>query len=332
MVTHQQSAEALREELQVWIDREVERLGTSEAVDMGHRVEFHWPPRPVSLDYHVHGDQFVDAVIADFDGEPFTVRFAHTSQGVFGRVERLWHEAKGESRAAVLTSLRNAAQPLFSRQRQIATLLGMPGRYCGSISELKPLDLIKLLFAANRDIGREAAVVIETHASTHLFGPCLIEILKNRTHPYRRAAHWQVLDLFEDLPSFCGTVDVQREAVLAVRNLILDATDDICRAIYKAGVVLGGHICTEDAAAALLECFDSSDRIGRRAAYHASFHLAEWLPAWRDRIVTKLQLAAESDPEPTLVIYCRHMARDVANEDIDHVADPVFEDERSAID
>lgn len=51
-----------------------------------------------------------------------------------------------------------------------------------------------------------------------------------------------------------------------------DSQDDIARTIYKAGVVLGGHLCTEEAADALLEIAFVQLRGGplKRLARHVS--------------------------------------------------------------
>lgn len=320
------TAETVRDEIIRYIEAECKRYGSTEAVRPGHRVPFEWPPAPVSFDYHVSGTQFQTPVTIQIDGEDFDAQIAETPHGVFGRIEHLWNEARGDSVDAVLEKLKSEAWPLLFRQRQISILLGQKNRFLGSIDALGPGDLLKLLFAPDRDIAHEAMMAIDRSASSHLYGPALIAILNDKTHPYRRSAQWYVLDLFEDLPSYCSG-QLESDAIQAMRALIWDAKDDFARTTYKAGVVLGGHVCTDEAATALLDCFHSPSKIGRRAAYHASFHLAEWCPERREMIAEKLRIAINEEIEPILKEYCTSMARDVANADPDHVADPIFPEE-----
>ncbi|MFX8988315.1 hypothetical protein ABTN23_19740, partial [Acinetobacter baumannii] len=70
----------------------------------------------------------------------------------------------------------------------------------------------------------------------------LLEILRDREHPMRRIAQWCVLDLFEDLPSYFPDDEGQKQAVDAMSGLLWDAEDDYARTVFKAGVVLGGHV------------------------------------------------------------------------------------------
>jgi len=97
--------------------------------------------------------------------------------------------------------------------------------------------------------------------------------------------------------------------------------------VYKAGVVLGGHVCDDPAAAALFHCFHAPSRIGRRSAYHASFHLAEWRPDLRSQVLERLRQAALTDPEPLLAIFADKLADDVDRGEVDHVMEPMFPDE-----
>lgn len=321
------TAEDLRLELRAYMQAEAQRYRTSVAADPGPCIRFHWPPRGIASEHHVHGSDFVIEDQMEIHGEVFQVCFADTPYGMFGRIEGLWNEAKGATREEIKASLAQAAEPYLARGKQIAELLGTAGRFVGSLESLQPIQMLRLLYARDRDIAREAMTSIETHASLHVFGLALIEILRDRTHPYRRSAQWCVLDLFEDLPSFCTTEDDQLEAIRAIRDLIWDAEDDIVRTIYKAGVVLGGHIPNPEAGDALLECFEAPSKFGRRAVYHASFHLAEWMPHRRAEIVEALRSRIPAESEAVLKLYLESMARDVQREDHDHIADPLFSEE-----
>lgn len=309
------------------VERAVAVAGSTEAVKPPHRVRFHWPPHPISADYHVLASEWTGRAEVSIDGEAFEVKIARTPYGVFGRCDRLWHEAKGQSIQDVLKALVKGAEPLVVRQRAIGAAIGRDGRYSGSIRDLAPEELVALLYCEDRDAGIEAGTQIETHASTRIFGPALVEILRDRRHPMRAAAHWVVLDLFEDLPSFFPTLEEQRPAVDAIRRLVIEATHDYARATYKAGVVLGGHICTHEAADALMECLASAGPIGRRAAIHGCFHLAEWLPERKESVVASLERVASADPEPLLRDYAAGIAKDVASGAVDHVVEPMFPNE-----
>lgn len=327
MITQHEEALRIRDQLAAYVASEVARYGTTTALAASPRVRFAWPPPRVSQDFHVTGDQFTEQSEVVLDGERMPVLVATTRYGVFGKVQGLWYEGRAETLGELLTQLQVLAQPLIFRQHLIAQLLGHPSRFRGAISELAPLDLLKLFYSPDRDISHEAAIAVETHASSHVFGESLVFIVRDRTHPHRRAAQWAALDLWEDLPSFVTHESLASSAVEAIRDLLWDAEDDFARTIYKAGVVLGGHICTEEAALALLSCFDAPSRIGRRAVYHASFHLAEWLPDFRAKIVTELRRRVQIEPEPVLREYAERMASDIASEAPDHIADPLFDGE-----
>ena len=60
---------------------------------------------------------------------------------------------------------------------------------------------------------------------------------------------------------------------------------------------------------------------------HASFHLCEWMPTRKEQVAETLAAAAQSDPEPMLREYCKGLIRDIENERIDHIAEPIFADE-----
>ena len=103
------TAETVRDEIIRYIEAECKRYGSTEAVRPGHRVPFEWPPAPVSFDYHVSGTQFQTPVTIQIDGEDFDAQIAETPHGVFGRIEHLWNEARGDSVDAVLEKLKSEA-------------------------------------------------------------------------------------------------------------------------------------------------------------------------------------------------------------------------------
>jgi hypothetical protein len=135
------------------------------------------------------------------------------------------------------------------------------------------------------------------------------------------------LDLFEDLSCFAKGEDDWMAAVESIKSLIWDAEDDYARTIFKAGVVLGGHMPYLHGARALVECLKAPSRIGRRSAIHGMYHLAEWAPEHRDNILERLQEVSASDPEPTLRQYATAMGQDVARADTIHVEDVWFPEE-----
>jgi len=310
------------------VQRALSRVEPSAALPIGHRIPFHWPPHLLSGDYHIAPhDWSGNASFQDMD-ETFAVELAHNSAGVFGRTVDLWNEAKGASAEEVVELLKLGAQPLLNRQRAASEALGLTSRLTAPIPELEPHQWLCLLLCQDRDVAHDAMTLIEAHASEVPFGRALILLLRDRRHPYRRVAHWCVLDMFEDLPSLCPTSTLQTEAVVAIRDLIWDAEDDYGRAVYKAGVVLGGHICTAESAEVLFECVKAPSKIGRRSALHALFHVAEWMPELRERAVATLHQAAEADPDPMLRQYAACMAADVEAGGIDHVSEPMFPEEQ----
>jgi len=322
-----EAAYALANDLRRSIDHAVASMDLSRPCKPGHRVAFHWPPHhPVSYEFHVATTDWKETASFEAHGETFLVQVAKTEHGVFGRSEELWHEVRASSVEAMLEKLCEEVEPLFARQQAIARSLGLPGRFKGHIRDLSPLDLLNLLFCDDRDAGHDAMTEIETHASTGLFLPSLLEILHDRTHPMRRSAQWFVLDLFEDLPSFASTDEEEARAVKAMADLLWDAEDDHCRAIYKAGVVLGGHVSGKLGGPALLGMLSAPSRIGRRAAMHGLYHTVEWNPDLKDVVVWALSGAANNDPEPVLRRYATDMAHDISL-GADHVPDPVFAEE-----
>jgi len=320
-----ETAQSIAEELERFIDEAVKaRGGATTPVKPTHRVPFTWPPHAVSADYHVMAHDWHGKAQFEAHGEVFEVQVARTPLGVFGRSEKLWHEARGESLEEMLDVLRDAAEPLFKRQFAIAEVLGLPGRFEGRLQDLRPAELVKLLYCPDRDVSNEARIMMETEASLGIFSLALIAILRDQRHPHRRSAQWCVLDMFEDLPSFCPTPELQQQAVDAIKELMWSAEDDYARTIYKAGVVLGGHICTEAAADALIECVNAPSIIGRRSAIHAALHLAEWMPSRKGQVLTKLRNRASIETEPLLKEFTAAMVRDVEQGAVEHMTEPVF--------
>ncbi len=319
----------IREELNAFVERSVAANGGStKAIRPSHRVKFHWPPHPVSYSFHVLASDWTGRTSFQAHGETFDVRVAKTPFGVFGRCEEIWHEERGDTEEEMLRCLRASSEPLFQRQLATNRALERAGRFTGHMRELAPVDLLKLFYCEDRDVADEAHTVVDTHSSDRTFFPGLLFILQDRRHPNRRSAQWCVLDLFEDLPTFCDTEADERAAVAAMRDLIWDAEDDFARTIYKAGVVLGGHIPYVHGGPTLLECLRAPSPIGRRAAIHGLFHVVEWVPEMKERVVTALRDHAPTDPDPRLRHYAAAMAEDIENEDMDHEPDPVFPGER----
>lgn len=320
-----QEAERVRAELCSYIDRRVAALGTTEAVKPPHRKKFHWPPYPVSYGYHVLASDWTGSAQVEIHGEKFELAVARTPYGVFGRCEAIWLEARGDDLEGMLQILRQDAEPLFQRQFAIAKALEMEGRFKGHVRDLPAEKLVQLLYCTDRDVANEACTEIETHASTHVFTPALIEVLKDTRHPWRRSAQWCVLDLFEDLPSFVETPEEEQRALAAIRDLIWGAEDDYARTVYKAGVVLGGHLPHKAGGRVLIECLRAPSLIGRRSAIHGLFHAVEWVPALREEVVQALRETAEREPNADLKRFAEGMARDIEREEADHVPEPVFE-------
>lgn len=301
--------------------------GSDKAVNPGHRQVFQWPPPPPSYRFHLLASDWSKRATFEAHGETFDVEVAQTPYGVFGRCLSTWHEAKGTSLEEMLSTLRRSAEPLFKRQFTIAKTLGRDDRFTQTLRDLEPLDLLKLLYCPDRDVASSARTEIETHASLRVFGASLIQILVDRQHPLRRSAQWCVLDLFEDMASFCDTPELRAAAIAAMKQILWDAEDDYARTVYKAGVVLGGHMPSEIGGPVLLECLEAPSRIGRRSAIHGLFHVVEWEPSMRQRVVAAIQAHAETETDPILKQYALDMARDISTGGTDHVAEPVFPEE-----
>lgn len=307
--------------------KSIEGAGSNLALKPAHRVPFHWPPHAVSADYHILASDWTGRTTLEMCGETFAVVIARTPQGIFGKIEKLWVDARGESEPQMLEALRKACQPLFDRQFAISKTLGLDRRFEGHTKDLEPIDLLKLLYCPNRDVAHDAQVEIESNASSMLFGPALVSVLRDNVHPQRRSAQWCVLDMFEDLPSFFDSEAGTLSAIEAIKDLVWNAEDDFARTIYKAGVVLGGHVCTDSSAEALIACIDAPSKIGRRSAIHAVFHLAEWMPAKRGAILAALARASETDSELSLREFAQSISRDIAANETEHMMEPLFPDE-----
>lgn len=293
----------------------------------GPRVPLKWPPPSVALEFHVQAADWTERLELEVEGEKHLVELAYTRSGVFGRFTDFGNDARADSAEKVLRALANGVRPWLKQQREIGQLLGSEGTRPYRSSDCSPIGLVRLLYAVDRDISHYARLEIESHASMALFGPTLLAILADRRHPQRRAAQWAVLDLMEDLRSFFPTDVSQEHAIEAIRDLMWDATDDFARTIYKAGIVLGGHVCTITSAEALLECLHAPSRYGRRSAIHACFHLNEWMPELKERIATELERVAQEDPEGILRGYAEAMAEDIRNDRFDHFDDVFFPEE-----
>jgi hypothetical protein len=314
--------------LRAFIDDATQRASSTNALDPGHRVKFHWPPHPVSYSYHVLATDWKGSITVDMHGENFDVTLARTPHGVFGRCESLWLESRGTSEEDLIRQLAVDAEPLFQRQFSIARCLGRSERFDDHFRDLSALDLVRLLYCSDRDVANDARIQIETHASQHVFTAALIEVLRDQLHPNRRSAQWCVLDLFEDLPAFVSNAEEETAALEAIKELIWNATDDFARTIYKAGVVLGGHLAHINGGRMLLDCLLAPSKIGRRSAIHGLFHTVEWVPEMRSEVVEALNEVAQSDSEPLLREFAGLMARDIGSGDNDHIQEPIFDGER----
>jgi len=321
------SPQDLVDALHAFIDAAAEKAGSPRAIKPGHRVKFQWPPHPVGRDYNVHHAAYTEHAFFQAYGEKFEVMVATTRHGVFGRCEALWLEAMGKDERQMLRRMTEAAEPLFKRQMAISRCIGQTARFSGSIRDLCPLDILKLLYCEDRDVANSARIEIETHTANHLFTPALIAILRDRRHPNRRIAHWCVLDLFEDMASYVNDADEEQDAVDAIRGLLWDAEDDYARAVFKAGTVVGGHLNAEIASPVLVECLGAPSRIGRRAAIHGLFHVVEWLPDTRQAIVSVLRGHVDRETDPQLAEFAASIADDLAAGAFDHRPEPIFPDE-----
>lgn len=302
--------------------------GDTTAQDPGHRIPFHWPPsHDLSVTSGVLRSDWRQEETVEYRGETILIKFAKVRDRLIGRSEKYWNEAEGSTIDEIIATIQIGLDPLFDRLDRISECIGRDFQYGEAIWDLEPRDLVRLLYCSDRDVAHEAMLAIETHASEGVFCRAVTQILRDNKHPLRRVAQWCVLDLMEDLPAICKSCEEQSEAVQAIKDLMWDAEDDYARCIYKAGVVLGGHICTEEAASALLECFEAPSKFARRSAIHAVFHLVEWMPESKPRVLEKLERASRSDEEPLLRDFAGKMYGDIESGDSDHHSEPLFPDE-----
>ncbi len=310
--------------LREFITLAAQSYGTTQAIRPPHRVKFHWPPHPVSYEYHVLSSDWTGTTNFVAYGEMFTVEVAHTNFGVFGRCPELWNDAKAENEEEMLAKLKESAEPLLQRQYSIAKTIGRTTRYKGEIRELPALDILKLFYCEDRDVANSAHEAVEVSKHRNSYFPALCHVLKDRVHPWRRSAQWCVLDLFEDLPSFISGERDEVEAVEAMKSILMDAEDDYARTVYKAGVVLGGHLPHRLGGQALLDCLSSPSIVGRRSAIHGLFHVCEWVPALTNEVIHRLREHGKTEHDPQLAIFSFAIAEDILRGTIDHTPEPVF--------
>ena len=316
-------------ELVRYVARAVERLGGSTvAIKPSHRVKFEWPPHPISYSFHVVSSDWRGHTTFESHGETFDVNVAKTPFGVFGRCKETWHEARGGTEGEMLAELKATAEPLLRRQLMMSEVLEIEGRFKGAMRDLPPIGLLKLLYCPDRDIANEAHLLIEADHDRRQFLPALILILEDRTHPHRRSAQWCVLDLFEDLPSFCETEDDEANAISAMKGILADAEDDYARTVYKAGVVLGGHIPHRHGGQALIDSLEVPSKIGRRSAIHGLFHVVEWVPTMKSTVLEALRVHSAKETDPQLRDFATNMVRDIQIGGVDHTPEPVFPEEQ----
>lgn len=295
----------------------------------GHRIPFQWPPHPESYNFHVLASDWRGSIEVQLDDKMVTVLLAHTPYGVFGKCEAFWVEARGKTVEEMVENLEKAVEPLFTRQRSIAQCLGLSGRFEGHFRDLSAEQCLRLLYCPDRDVANDARIALETMSKKADLLPALQAILCDQRHPYRRSAQWCVLDLFEDLPSYCIDGADEEATIDCIRELIIDADDDYARAIFKAGVVLGGHLPDQHGGPALLDCLSKSKKWGRRAAIHGLFHVVEWDPHSKDEVVQALRNHAETEPDSQLKTFAEHMANDIESESMDHINEPIFPEEEA---
>lgn len=310
--------------LREFITLAAQGYGTTEAIRPPHRVKFHWPPHPISYEYHVLSSDWTGETTFSAHGETFNVKVAKTHFGVFGRCDDLWSEAKGDTEAEMLKELAKGAEPLFQHQFAISKTIGSPARFKGDIRDLPALDIVKLFYCEDRDVANSAHEIVEVSKFRIAYFPALCHILKDRVHPWRRSAQWCVLDLFEDLPSYITSADDEKDAIEAMKSLLMDAEDDFARTVYKAGVVMGGHLPHRRGNVALLDCLESPSIVGRRSAIHGLFHVCEWVPELAEDVVHRLRDHGKTETDPQLAIFSFAIAEDILRRTIDHTPEPVF--------
>lgn len=318
----------MREDITLYCERCATKLGSTQAIRPANRVKFHWPPHPVSYEYHVLKTDWTQKSTFVRDNESFEIEVAVTPYGVFGRSQELWCEARGIDTESMLSEFSRVVEPLFQRLEAISRALESSERMKEDWKQTSPFDLLRLLFCEDRDVAHCAHEYIEISHYRKKYLPSLCAILLDRKHPMRRSAQWCVLDLFEDLPSFISSAEEEQLAIDAMKQLLWDAEDDFARTVYKAGVVLGGHLPHRFGGEALLDCLSAPSAIGRRSAVHGLFHVCEWVPQMEDRVVHALREHAKSELNPQLSIFSYAIANDIESRGYDHTPEPIFEFEK----
>lgn len=317
----EEASNRLAESLRQWLSG----VPVSEAENPGNRIPFHWPLPSIANEYRLTEADWTGSMEGKICGELNLIETAHTDAGWFGRCSALWVDAHTPLKERELPrALSRRSSPFMERMRSISDALGLKQRFRGHVRDLSPENLLKLLFCKDRDVANEARIEIEKAAANRLYTPALIEILEDKRHPMRRSAQWCVLDMFEDLPEYCRSKAEEDRAAAAMRKIIWEATDDYARAVYKAGVVLGGHLPETYGGPILIECLDSPSPIGRRSAIHGLFHVVEWVPELRGSVVSRLTAHAASEKEPLLREFALGIASNLENEEFDHVIEPLL--------
>ncbi len=307
------SSDEILEALKRFLEEESKLNGGPQpAVRHGQRMQFHWPKHSVSAQYNVKSTEFTEQIPWEHRGEIFQVVYADTSFGVFGKCEQLWAEAKGKTLDQMLVNLEREVEPLFERQLSISRTLRLNKRYEGKISDLEPEQLVRLLFCSDRDVAYTAMLEIEAHAKSGPYTPSLIYVLEDETHPNRRVAQWCALDIFEDLLNICKNEAEKSAAFAAFKKLLMNATDDYVRAVYKAGDVLGDHVANEDALEILVDVvLNGESPYGRRSAIHGFIHLCEWRPELQEQVINALKKVEDGDKEVCLREYASATIDDI---------------------
>jgi|GEM_PF-524559 len=317
----------LAKEMSDWLAKLAALNPDSTSIDPGHRTRFRWPPPSTSYGYHLSEADWSRTIQIEVFGDLIDLEVAETALGIFGRSPRLWLDAKGDTEQGMIDSFTESARPFYDRLDAISTVLEVPRRYNWNFNMMTSLQLLKLLFGRDRDVANAARIVIETREHSVHFSSALNVILANRTHPMRRSAQWCALDIYEDLQSYCKNENETREAIDAIKGILWDADNDFARTVYKAGVVLGGHLPTDIGGPVLIECLKSPSRIGRRSVIHALFHVVEWAPELQNEIVEQLRNHASTESDPDLRVFALRMAADIELEQTDCVPEPVFPEE-----
>lgn len=323
------SGKILAGELHDWLKAHEASHENLKPIDPGGRVKFNWPPPSACYGFHLASQDWSKSILIQIDGLSLTLEVAETQRGVFGRSHEIWLDAMGKTVDQMISEFKRRAKPLFCRSVAISQVLEQPPVYHWNFHELDPLSLLKLLFCSDRDVANNSRVEIESRNPKIDFTPALTAILNYRAHPYLRTAQWCALDIFEDLPSFCKDEHETQDAIQAIRNLLWDAKDDYARVVYKAGVVLGGHLPSQIGGPVLLECLNSPSRIGRRSAIHALFHVVEWAPETQTEVVESLRKHSEIETDPELRRFSILMADDIAGNQTDSVPEPIFPEDYS---